>query len=276
MPHLGKMDDTSPSWRRWAGWAAAPVQAGYARVMPWLDFPAAPGIPVRQERLAVDGRHIPLAICEGGHETVLMFFHGGGWMGGAPMAHAGLLTKLAETTSCRVVSVGYRLVPRWPLRAAVDDCWAAVRAHAGQRLILMGESAGAAMALWCARQAPVAGLVLVSPVADLARSAGPLKGASRLVDLGVKTLRPLWYDAGEAPHDWQQPRKTPALVITGAQDPLKADARAIAKAMDAQLVEYPRMTHGFFSLARLFPATARAALAEIGGFVSGLERGGGG
>jgi acetyl esterase/lipase len=211
--------------------------------------------------------------CHAGETATLVYLHGGGWVGGSSRAHRGTLAALAEACHADAFSIDYRLAPAWPIRLALEDCakaYAAIRPQA-KRLLLIGESAGAALALRLMADGadPPDGLVLISPVADLDRRHGPLKGQSKLIDWGVRALRPIWFDRGDPPADWSNlpTTSTPALVISGTADPLKCDARYLAAQLSAQLLEYPRMPHGFFSLSRLFPA-ARRAVADIGAWAA--------
>jgi len=84
-----------------------------------------------------------------------VFFHGGGMVAGSLDTHDLICAALAQTTGCRLVSVGYRLAPEHRFPAAVDDAIAAARWVATQastlgidaeRLVVGGDSAGATLA----------------------------------------------------------------------------------------------------------------------------------
>jgi len=81
---------------------------------------------------------------------VVLLIHGGGWAGGDKQVHNYIGLPLAEA-GYLAISANYRLAPKHPWPAAVDDCRVAlewVRAHAARyggdpsRIALMGESAG--------------------------------------------------------------------------------------------------------------------------------------
>ena len=100
-----------------------------------------------------------------GATPVIVYFHGGGWEGGAMVDHIlGSSLKTLLDRGVAVVAVGYRYLrearlagEKPPVKACLDDCEAAVRfvkAHAKDwnldvsRLALAGGSAGACTALY--------------------------------------------------------------------------------------------------------------------------------
>lgn len=111
-------------------------------------------------------------------EDVLLYFHGGGFVRGAARVTAHLTAALLRHLDGRAVSLDYRLAPEHPFPAAPDDCLAAYREllESGvdpRRLVIAGDSAGAALAVVTMVRARDAGLplpaaaALFSPVADL-------------------------------------------------------------------------------------------------------------
>src|SRR5919198_4991164 len=87
-------------------------------------------------------------------ETLLVWFHGGGWVTGDLNYSDGFCRMLADGTGCEVRSVAYRLAPEDPFPAAVDDALRAVRwAGAGGRpVVVAGDSAGANLAAVAVQQ----------------------------------------------------------------------------------------------------------------------------
>ena len=119
---------------------------------------------------------------------VLLFIHGGGWMGGHPVYHpaAGLCFTLALLLDWVVVSIDYRRVPKQRLPDVVDDATEAcrwVQQHIvryggdGNNVFVGGESAGGHLAALLAikfscpdkdaRENPIRGAFLHYPITDV-------------------------------------------------------------------------------------------------------------
>ena len=110
-----------------------------------------------------DGRAVPLRVYRraetGQGRPVVVYFHGGGFVGGSPAIVEQLCKLLVQKLDCVAVNVDYRLCPenRWP--APPEDCRSAVDwavAHAsefggdGERLAVAGDSVGGNLAAVCA------------------------------------------------------------------------------------------------------------------------------
>lgn len=113
----------------------------------------------------------------------VVFFHGGGWAMGDVDSYHPLLDRLAAASGAVLVSVDYRLAPEHTFPAALEDCMAATRwvltkaaalGVAADRIFVMGDSAGGALAAAVARvssrQCPdaLAGQILLYPLLDIA------------------------------------------------------------------------------------------------------------
>ncbi|MBE3638828.1 alpha/beta hydrolase [Mangrovicoccus algicola] len=94
----------------------------------------------------------------------LVWFHGGGYVFGAPETH-GLLARYLAAQGLRVLLPRYRLAPEHPWPAMLEDAMAVARAS-GPAAVLGGDSAGGHLALSAALRCDVAGLALVSPNTD--------------------------------------------------------------------------------------------------------------
>jgi acetyl esterase/lipase len=86
---------------------------------------------------------------------VLLWMHGGGYVGGRAEWDSFLLNPLITAVGCCVVSVDYRLAPETPFPGAIDDCYAALAWLHGkaaelrfdaERIAVGGLSAGAGLA----------------------------------------------------------------------------------------------------------------------------------
>jgi acetyl esterase/lipase len=89
---------------------------------------------------------------------VLIYFHGGGWISADKSNYNGICARLAQN-GFLVVNVNYRLAPRHRFPAQLQDVAQAVAwirrnvaAHGGDhnRIVMVGDSAGAQLASWYA------------------------------------------------------------------------------------------------------------------------------
>lgn len=174
-------------------------------------------------------------------QATIVHLHGGSYLEGETPAHWEWLEEVARRSGAAAAMVHYRLAPRHPFPAAVEDVLHALDAMAEQTLlrpgrwVLSGDEAGAGLALAVARTLPhaddPAALVLASPWADL------LPHLSAATDLG--TAARLY--AGAVPGE--NPRLSPlrgALdglppvhLVVGASEPLAGDARRLRTALEA-------------------------------------------
>lgn len=103
--------------------------------------------------------HIPVRVFhprEQRRKTVLVFFHGGGWVTGDVESYTPTCVRMADLTGCVVVSVDYRLAPEYPFPAGLEDCYQVARQlledprPAGiddpNDIVLVGDSAGGNLA----------------------------------------------------------------------------------------------------------------------------------
>jgi len=113
--------------------------------------------------------------------SMLMYFHGGGFVLGNLDTAEPVCRTLSTQTGSLVISVDYRLAPEHKFPAAVEDAFAATRwaaEHAGEiggdasRLAVAGDSAGGNLAAVVALRARqeggprLRGQLLICPVAD--------------------------------------------------------------------------------------------------------------
>jgi acetyl esterase/lipase len=85
-------------------------------------------------------------------DRVVMYVHGGGYMGGSPKTHERLVSHIAKATGCRALNVDYRLAPEHPHPAAVQDATAAYRwllsqGYRPEHIAISGDSAGGGLTL---------------------------------------------------------------------------------------------------------------------------------
>lgn len=225
---------------------------------------------------------------------VLVWFHGGGFVIGDLDTSEGSARRLAALAGCVVVSVDYRLAPEAPAPAALEDCWAATAWVADHRaelglpadapIAVGGDSAGGNLAALVALRAGRAGTptlafqLLVYPVTDHTASSASIREngegyllTARAMDwfteqyLGGSDLEP--DDPTVSPQfaaDDALRATPPALVLVAGYDPLRDEGRAYGTRLaslgvSAEVVEYPTMIHGFFSLGGVTPVAVEAA-----------------
>src|SRR5262249_1989064 len=98
-------------------------------------------------------RYRPLGASGGPHST-LIYYHGGGFIGGTLDTHDSTCRRLANKSRCQVIAIDYALAPEHPFPAPTDDGIAAfrhIRDNAPAfdvdpaRLAVGGDSAGGAI-----------------------------------------------------------------------------------------------------------------------------------
>jgi hypothetical protein len=103
--------------------------------------------------------------------SLLLYFHGGGWMQGGLETHHGACGKLAAWSDCLVLAVDYRLAPEHKFPAGLEDCLAAWRWLVANTATLGADPERLAIGGDCARAAisPPQLARLSSPMARLHR-----------------------------------------------------------------------------------------------------------
>ncbi|MDQ2838251.1 MAG: alpha/beta hydrolase [Actinomycetota bacterium] len=226
--------------------------------------------------------------------AIIVFFHGGGWIGGDLDTHLQHARRLSGQLPAVVVSVDYRMAPEHLFPAAYDDCLAATRWVAdhsielGGRalpLVVAGDSAGAqlaaSVAIGCAELAvPLAAQLLIVPVADVrgwyrdetvnARYPSRSENAEGYgLTLDAMAAFAESYRAGD---DWRASPVLadsftglpPAAIYTAGFDPLRDEGFALAERLTEAGVRVlhrhlPSLNHSYFALGGVSETAARAA-----------------
>ncbi|MGR8947940.1 MAG: alpha/beta hydrolase [Gammaproteobacteria bacterium] len=84
--------------------------------------------------------------------TVVLYFHGGGYVMGSALSHRALTERLAAALKGRVLVVNYRLAPEHPFPAATDDAlvsyqWLLAQGIAPNKIAIAGDSAGGGLTI---------------------------------------------------------------------------------------------------------------------------------
>ncbi len=218
-------------------------------------------------------RYQPLGVRAG----TILYFHGGGFvMGGAGLERQ-VAAERAATLGCDTWNISYRLAPRHPFPAALEDAVTAYQsllAHGTDpaTMVLYGGSAGAGLALAALVKArnldlPMpAGAVLLWPYADMTFSGPSVRTNSSIDILDLEHLAPVWGPAYVGEAEPSDPLVSPALadltglppllIIAGGAEALLSCAERIASngrtaGIDVQLSVYPEKVHGWMLLRHL-------------------------
>ena len=225
-------------------------------------------------------------------EGVLLYFHGGAFVTGSPLAYREIASRLSRATGMRVLVPDYRLAPENPFPAALEDCFAAYRwlrskAFDPRRIALIGDSAGGNLALATlvslrdgGEPLPAAG-ALLSPWLDLAAPDASYDIRARFDPVLHPTLLRRCAEAYLAGVDPLAPLASPLhaglsglpplLVQAGTSDILYDEAmrlaeRARAAGVDVTFDPWDGMIHVWHLFAGLIPE-ARLAIERIAAFV---------
>ncbi|MEM8624028.1 MAG: alpha/beta hydrolase [Pseudomonadota bacterium] len=203
---------------------------------------------------------------------VILYLHGGAYLGGSPRTHRHLAAALAGVAGARALLPDYRLAPEHTLPACLEDArlawnWLATKGYPPERVALAGDSAGGGLALalladlTADRAHQPGGLALFSPWADLrgtapsiARNAehDAMLPASRLADV----VRYCIGEDGDT-SDWRVSpvlarfrRPPPAIIFASMAEILLDDAIAVAEVLrqaeaDPELELRARLPHAW-------------------------------
>lgn len=246
--------------------------------------PAAVKVPTRQGEVGAR-TYTPPGTAPAGNRSVILYFHGGGFVFGDLDLSDWVCGSVASGTGAVVVSVDYRLAPESPYPAGPQDAYDATEwvvrnadelGVRGDRLAVAGDSAGGTLAAVVSLMARDAGgpeilqQTLIYPSTDLTLGSPSL---AERADGPILTLADIeaYYAAYLAGADPREPYASPlfaddlsglppALIITAEHDPVRDDGRRYAEALRAAGVpvrhtEYVGMPHGIVS----FPGLCRAA-----------------
>nr|WP_255437514.1 alpha/beta hydrolase [Thalassobacillus sp. CUG 92003] len=210
--------------------------------------------------------------------SLLVFFHGGGFVLGNLDTHDIVCRRIAHDSGCKVLSVDYRLAPEHPYPAALEDCYAAVEwteAHVTElngdaaRLFVGGDSAGGNLAAVVALKARdeggprIAKQLLIYPVTDTNEAYYPSRkenATGYLLSIDdMNFFNQAYVPSGTSAADpYVSPMQAErldnlpdSLVLTMEYDPLRDEGEAYAERMKesgvpVEMKRYGGMVHGVF------------------------------
>lgn len=222
--------------------------------------------------------------------AMLVYVHGGSFIAARSPRLTALIARIAKAAGVRTLMVDYRLAPEHPCPAAVEDVVEAVRAvvvrgQAAERIGIVAESAGAAIALAAALRLRDEGIrvgafCFLSPWTDLALT-GPsiaarsVTGESPISMESMAICAHLYLqgmsalDPAASPVYGDLRGLAPMLVQTSRTDVLHDDACGLAEraheaGVDATLRVWTRGSHVF---ERLFDKQSERAIGDAGAFL---------
>eukprot|EP00698_Gefionella_okellyi_P020838 TRINITY_DN6624_c0_g1_i1.p1 TRINITY_DN6624_c0_g1~~TRINITY_DN6624_c0_g1_i1.p1 ORF type:complete len:876 (+),score=158.75 TRINITY_DN6624_c0_g1_i1:102-2729(+) len=229
--------------------------------------------------------------------SVVLHFHGGGWVSMSSESHQMYVRHWTKATGCVAVSVDYSLAPDAPFPAALLEGYMAYKwvidgglGFVPRYVVLAGDSAGGNLATGVALKALLEnirvpdGLLLFYPALFAYAAPSP----SRLLFAADPVIPRVFMEEclkvymppnissqrvaedpmispGLAPN-WLLSQLPPTRIIVGTYDPLLDDSVDFAHKLagldvDVQLHVHDGMPHGFLNLAAMLPQS-RSAIAE--------------
>lgn len=226
-----------------------------------------------------------LRASESGEHTlsILLYFHGGGWVTDSLDNYERICSQLAVSTNYAVAAVDYRLAPEHKFPAGLEDCYAVAKAlYTGQmpfpvnteELTIIGDSAGGNLTAAVCQMARDRGefmpkrQILIYPATNNDYTdTSPYEsvrtnGTDFLLTAGKMEDYLTLYE--NTPEDRQNPYFAPilakdfsglpkALVITAEYDPLRDEGEDYGKKLkeagiEVQIYRIKDALHGFFAL----------------------------
>lgn len=280
------------------GWQLS-VEEGRAALLAILPLAGEPEAVAKVENRMIPGPagEIPVRIYtpqvdQNKKLSVLVFFHGGGWVRGDLNSHDPVCRSLANAAECIIVSVDYRLAPEHKFPAGVEDAFAAtqwVGEHAAEfngdatHIAIGGDSAGGNLAAVVAQLARDKGgpklvfQLLIYPATGITREFPSYEENGQgyfLTQDSIKYYAKQYFrESSDERSPLFAPLLTedleglpPALVITAEFDPLRDEGKAYADRLKEAGVpttysNYEGMIHAFYNMAGVVKK-AREAIEE--------------
>ena len=262
------------------------IHNSFRRVSRQLDFPFPDMKEIHDFIISKENLEIPVRLfvplnAKPSEGPCLIYFHGGGFVTGSIESHEGITRRIAFNTGIRVLSVNYRLAPKFPYPAALNDCeavldWALNNSNCrkwginSNNISLGGDSAGGNITAYLSQKFRdrVKAQILFYPLMQLIDFKPPKPGPQDWLQLGFMALKFIdeHYVAGA---NTQETSLSPLLednlkglppsyILTCGLDPLRDEGKLYADKLlvNAINVDYNHeklLPHGFLNFTRLFP-----------------------
>ena len=234
-------------------------------------------------------------VADADNEKVILYLHGGGYVVGSTVPYRRLCASLSQSAKARVLIPEYRLAPEHPFPAGLEDAvaaynWLLVQGVDAKNIVIAGDSAGGGLSLATilslrdAGQPLPAGLVCISPWADLTQSGKSHHTNAKSEVILLTESLDLWASAYADESELRNPLVSPVfadfsgfpplLIQAGSDEILLDDSiqlaeKAKAAGVDVTLSIYEGMWHVWHTVEPL--RECREAFEEIGAFVNGLR-----
>ena len=228
-------------------------------------------------------------------QGVVLYLHGGGYIGTSPTMYAFFTSRICARTRCAVFVADYRLAPEFPFPAGLVDAAHVLAALVGsgvpeERLFVAGDSGGGGLATSLAVPDPrndhpvrLAGMILFSPEVDLRLDEPSIteNAESDILPWNIPTASYLhgvdassgYVSAVDAELDGFPPT---AISWGGAEmfrDPIRRFVERLEKAgVDTHAHEVPGMFH-VFQILMPWAEASRAVYDHVGVFVDRIVDG---
>ncbi|RME91468.1 MAG: alpha/beta hydrolase [Candidatus Hydrogenedentota bacterium] len=148
----------------------------YFLEIPSLLLPNIPNVQVASEKIG--GVPVERLTPQKKENGILLYFHGGGFMFGSPRTHRRMVSRLAKYLHREAINVDYRLAPKHPFPAPIEDAYLVYTALLNQGIspadiLLGGDSAGGGLCISLLQELREknielpSGAVLFSPWGDM-------------------------------------------------------------------------------------------------------------
>ena len=234
-------------------------------------------LPTRNAEMA----GVPVVQVGEGTGPVLLFLHGGGFVGGNWRTHGHICDRICRAAGMSGVFVNYRLAPEHRFPAAFDDVERVFDQMPEERpLVIAGDSVGGALALHLARldrSAPrrrISAMAFMAPMLDFdERTSDYMRSFGRARKMIGNSLSQDQVSDPRLQFSGQGQQELPPILIqTGGADYVKTDGHRLALAIasvDGPVVleHWPHMPHVWHRYAPDAPE-ANDAIDRAGAFLA--------